>query len=156
MYTRSYPSRKKESDSRLPPDYGGTALTLKQSEAETKRQALTSEAPPSKEHSRRAINIISRAEKEAPPPLFIPPFGDLGQNGEGENGPDESVGYLNAEKEEQTSAASARPVIDLSKIKTDDLLLLGLALMFFLDKEKEDGLPLDALLILAVLFLSGY
>lgn len=153
MYTRSYPSRK-QSDSRLPPDYGGTALTLKQSDTEQKRQALTAQAPPSREHSVRPVSIFPEKEKESPPPIFVPPFGDLGQNGEGESTPDEAPEKESAAPESSASA-SARPVIDLSKIRTDDLLLLGIALMLFLDNEREDGVPLDALLILAVLFLSG-
>lgn len=150
MYTRSYPSRKKESDSRLPPDYGGTALTVKQGEGDNKRRALTAEPSASREHPHRPVNIAVDKETE-PPPFFAPPFGDLGQNGEGVS----EDAMTEVQTAEETAEASSRPVIDLSRIRTDDLLLLGLALMFFLDKEKEDGLPLDALMIIAVLFLSG-
>ena len=78
------------------------------------------------------------------------PFGILGQNGEGQERenepmPNASVG----------TGLSEKPLIDLSRLKTDDLLLLGLAFLIFTDKDREGEMPIDALLILATLFLSG-
>ena len=55
----------------------------------------------------------------------------------------------------QAVSHDIRPLIDLSKLGSDDLLLLGLAFLIFTDKDRDGEIPVDALLILATLFLSG-
>ena len=85
-----------------------------------------------------------------------PPFGIYGQNGEGEeydNEPASAVPDFSLSRDRQHN--DDKPLIDLSKLKSDDLLLLGLALLIFTDKERDGEIPVDALLILATLFLSG-
>ena len=156
MYTRSYAGR--NTDAPLPPDYGGTALTLKApSEEAPIRAALTRSSgrgnafghditpryPQYSEETYRepSDDVVDKTEA---------PFGIYGQNGEGEGYGNESV--------PSSAAASShvdKPLIDLSKLGSDDLLLLGLAFLIFTDKEREGEIPVDALLILATLFLSG-
>ena len=156
MYTRSYSD--KNGGAPLPPDYSGTALTLRPPSAETPtRAALTRQSTRatafgrditpryptySEENYRESGDEVSEGT--------APPFGIYGQNGEGqdrENEPSQSasIGGNRCDK----------PLIDLSKLKSDDLLLLGLAFLIFSDKEREGEMPVDALLILATLFLSG-
>ena len=156
MYTRSYAGR--NTDAPLPPDYGGTALTLKvPSEEAPIRSALTRSSgrgnafgrditpryPQYSEESYRepSDDVVDKTEA---------PFGIYGQNGEGE-------GYGNEPVPSSAAASSHvdKPLIDLSKLRSDDLLLLGLAFLIFTDKEREGEIPVDALLILATLFLSG-
>ncbi len=156
MYTRSYPRRNEEKP--LPPDYGGTALTVKPPLSEPpKRAALTHESSRGSAKGRDITPRRPQYDEEnyrLPSDDVIdktePPFGILGQNGEGEE-------YENEPMNETvpTAAKEEKPLIDLSKLKTDDLLLLGLAFLIFTDKDREDGIPIDALLILATLFLSG-
>lgn len=154
MYTRSYPKRTTRDNAPLPPDYGGTALVIKPPEPEPQpRSALTYPRAPFSGNDgkpRRMLydyddNVIYGNEDK-----FEAPFGSLGQNGEGQ------------EKNTEIPSSSMTlddkkpaPVIDLSKLKTDDLLLLGLAFLIFTDKDRDEGIPIDALLILAMLFLSG-
>ncbi len=156
MYTRSYGRR----DTPLPPDYGGTALTVKPpSEEAPVRAALTRQ---SSRGSAKGRDITPRRLQYDEESYRIPsddiidrteaPFGILGQNGEGEE--------YESEPTSDTTAASLpehgkRPLIDLSKLKTDDLILLGLAFLIFTDKDREGDIPIDALMIIAVLFLSG-
>ena len=156
MYTRSYAGR--NTDAPLPPDYGGTALTLKvPSEEAPIRAALTRSSgrgnafgrditpryPQYSEETYRepSDDVVDKTEA---------PFGIYGQNGEGE-------GYRNESVPSSAAASSHvdKPLIDLSKLGSDDLLLLGLAFLIFTDKEREEEIPVDALLILATLFLSG-
>ncbi len=157
MYTRSY--SKRTTDAPLPPDYGGTALTMKPPSDETPvRAALTRQSgrgtafgrditprrPQYNEENYRepSDGIIDKTE---------PPFGILGQNGEGER-------YENGQMSDTSPTAlndGGKPLIDLSKLGSDDLLLLGLAFLIFTDKDRDGEIPVDALLILATLFLSG-
>ena len=155
MYTRSY---NRTPETPLPPDYGGTALTIKPpSEDSHVKSALTAasrrgsdfgrDITPrrpqySEENYREPIDeIVDKTE---------PPFGIYGQNGEG-------LTYENeqAPVSAPTALQESKPLIDLSKLGSDDLLLLGLAFLIFTDKEREGEIPIDALLILATLFLSG-
>ncbi len=156
MYTRSYAGR--NNDAPLPPDYSGTALTLKPpSEEAPIRAALTRSSgrgtafgrditpryPQYTEESyrERKDDIVDKTEA---------PFGILGQNGEGERYENEPI-----PNSVPTSSRTDKPLIDLSKLGSDDLLLLGLAFLIFTDKDREGEIPVDALLILATLFLSG-
>ena len=68
-----------------------------------------------------------------------------------------SAGARGVPRNERTRVLGvpSKPLIDLSKLGSDDLLLLGLAFLIFTDKEREGDIPVDALLILATLFLSG-
>ncbi len=156
MYTRSYSSR--SNNATLPPDYGGTALTVKPPTDEIPiRSALTRPTgrgtsfgrditprrPQYNEENYRepSDEIIDKTEA---------PFGIYGQNGEGST-------YENEPTPVSVPTASRvdKPLIDLSKLGSDDLLLLGLAFLIFTDKDRDGEIPVDALLILATLFLSG-
>ena len=156
MYTRSYAGRNHGAP--LPPDYSGTALTLKPPTDEAPiRTALTRSSGRGTSFGRDVTPRYPQYSEEnyiEPSDGIVDkteaPFGILGQNGEGE-------GYDN-EPFSASAAASSRdgkPLIDLSKLGSDDLLLLGLAFLIFTDKEREGEIPVDALLILATLFLSG-
>ena len=47
-------------------------------------------------------------------------------------------------------------LFDLENLKNDDLLLLGIAFMLLAEKNNDrSNIPTDALLILAMLYLSG-
>ena len=155
MYTRSYA---RNSASPLPPDYSGTALTLKPpSEEAPVRSALTR---PSGRGTAFGRDITPRRPQYSEESYREPgddtvdkteaPFGIFGQNGEGERYENEPI-----PNSVQTSSRADKPLIDLSKLGSDDLLLLGLAFLIFTDKDREGDIPVDALLILATLFLSG-
>ncbi len=156
MYTRSYSSRSNSAP--LPPDYGGTALTVKPpvDEAPTRSaltrpnvrglasgRDITPRYPQYTEENYRepGDGIIDNTEA---------PFGILGQNGEGEEAVNEPISDA-----VPTASRDNKPLIDLSKLGSDDLLLLGLAFLIFTDKDRDGDIPVDALLILATLFLSG-
>ncbi len=161
MYTRSYSNR--TADAPLPPDYGGTALTLKvpTDEAPIKTaltrpmgrgtsfgRDITPRYPQYTEENYRepSDGIVDKTE---------PPFGIYGQNGEGEKRENEPTASVAISPTREARHHDDKPLIDLSKLKNDDLLLLGLAFLIFTDKEREGEMPVDALLILATLFLSG-
>lgn len=156
MYTRSYAGRNNASP--LPPDYSGTALTLKPPSEETPiRTALTR---PSGRGTAFGRDITPRRPQYSEGSYREPgddivdkteaPFGILGQNGEGERYENEPI-----PNSVPTSSRTDKPLIDLSRLGSDDLLLLGLAFLIFTDKDREGDIPVDALLILATLFLSG-
>ncbi len=156
MYTRSYSNR--INNAPLPPDYSGTALTLRPPTEEVPARAaltrpsgrgtafgrdITPRYPQYSEENYRepSDGIVDKTEA---------PFGILGQNGEGEREVNEPI-----PDSLPTASRESRPLIDLSKLGSDDLLLLGLAFLIFTDKDREGDIPVDALLILATLFLSG-
>jgi hypothetical protein len=160
MYTRSYVGR--NNDTPLPPDYGGTALTLKPPTDEaTARVALTR---PSGRGAAFGRDITPRYPQYSEDNYREPsdaiadkteaPFGIYGQNGEGERYENEPTEALSASARNERRQKE-KPLVDLSKLGSDDLLLLGLAFLIFTDKEREGDIPVDALLILATLFLSG-
>ena len=151
MYTRSYSSR------RLPPDYGGTALTVNQQGSERPREALI-QTPP---EQRRPIGQTTDEKdySKIPQPPFPPPFGldFLGQSGEvpavGINSEARDVVQIEEAKPKEADGISSI----INNLKSDDLLLLGLALLLFAESEKDgsSSVPTDALLILAMLYLGG-
>ncbi|MBQ8254070.1 MAG: hypothetical protein IJY94_01035 [Clostridia bacterium] len=162
MYTRSYASR--NTDTPLPPDYGGTALTLRNptDEAPT-RSALTRPSGRGNAFGRditpRYPQYNEENYREAGDGIIEknePPFGIYGQNGEGEERQNEPVSAPAAITAPHVETVRGdKPLIDLSKLGSDDLLLLGLAFLIFTDKDRDGEIPVDALLILATLFLSG-
>lgn len=159
MYTRSFPSRRGVTSSQLPPDYGGTALVVNHSESsESQPRALTlGRGGGAKERPREPF---LNDERNVPPvPPFPPPFGVRGQD-EARQAPaafhHENEDDVCPIDENENGSPSVPSFLDPSNLKSDDLLLLGLALLFFTDKEFSDGeFPTDALLILAMLYLSG-
>ena len=156
MYTRSYVGR--NNDTPLPPDYGGTALTLKPPTDEaTARVALTRPSGRGTAFGRDITPRYPQYSEEnyrEPSDAIVDkteaPFGIYGQNGESERYENEPTPISVT-----TAQHDSKPLIDLSKLGSDDLLLLGLAFLIFTDKEREGDIPVDALLILATLFLSG-
>lgn len=153
MYTRSYPKRTVTDNAPLPPDYGGTALVIKPPESEPQpRAALTHSRAPFSGNDGKPRRMLYGYDGGAygNENKFEPPFGSLGQNGEGQ---EENTDIPSASMIAESKKPA--PVIDLSKLKTDDLLLLGLAFLIFTDKDRDEDIPIDALLILAMLFLSG-
>ena len=164
MYTRSYARR--TTDAPLPPDYGGTALTLRPPTDEAPARSaltrptgrgtsfgrdITPRRPQYTEENYRepSDEVIDKTEA---------PFGIYGQNGEGERYENEptSVSVQTAARQSREGRVrDDKPLIDLSKLGSDDLLLLGLAFLIFTDKDRDGEIPVDALLILATLFLSG-
>ena len=155
MYTRSYAGR---NNAPLPPDYSGTALTLRPPAEEVQpRAALTRPSGRGKAFGRDITPRYPQYSEEnyrEPSDDIIDkteaPFGLLGQNGEGEIDANEPISDAI-----QAVSHDIRPLIDLSKLGSDDLLLLGLAFLIFTDKDRDGEIPVDALLILATLFLSG-
>ena len=154
MYTRSYPKRTPSDNAPIPPDYGGTALVIKPHEPEPQpRSALTYPRAPFSGNDGKPKRMLYGYEDNViygNEDKFEAPFGSLGQNGEGQENNAEITSSSIIEEVKKPA-----PVIDLSKLKTDDLLLLGLAFLIFTDKDRDEGIPIDALLILAMLFLSG-
>ena len=160
MYTRSFPSRRGVTSSQLPPDYGGTALVVNHSEStESQPRALTlGRGGGAKERPREPF--LNDERTSAPIPPFPPPFGVRGQD---EADKEVAASPYHDENDvcelippSTKEASGIGSLLDPSNLKSDDLLLLGLALLFFTDKEFSDGeFPTDALLILAMLYLSG-
>lgn len=155
MYTRSYPKRS------LPPDYGGTALTIRPPETE-EAEPMVREAvlAPSRDSDNRRPRRPPFG-KERPPerPLPPPPFGGTGVTSEAPPPPPLSPPppiprNLPVGAEEQHS--SLGHFLDPANLKSDDLLLLGLALLLIGDKDRPEGESCaDALLLLAMLYVSG-
>ena len=145
MYTRSFPSR------RMPPDYGGTALVIKSND-EISSETNNTDGFSSDMRPRRTL--ISR-----PLPQTIPipsaPFGISGQEDAKEaDFTDDEEHAL--ETDTDITDISRKPVFfDPENLKSDDLLLLGIALMLLYDKDENGSIPLDALLIIAMIYLSG-
>ncbi len=188
MYTRSYGSRGGAS-TRLPPDYGGTALVIRQPEAETEgateASAISVEAPPSMQSPRpaersprRRSTALGNRDTRARYPISTPepsyngprefeiqpPFGNRAPDdavnsdyGETADNGDISESGAPLEVSAEVSGAEAEHKSVLGSIfapenlKSDDLLLLGLMFLLF----GEGGGSKEALLILAVLYLSG-
>lgn len=141
MYTRSFPSR------RMPPDYGGTALVIGSQHQDEPRAAITDPTA-----DRRIRRLEAHQPTSEDTSSENAPFGIFGQEGRDTDAIAETVAEAEAEKTVETASA---PLISLERLKSDDLLLLGLALLLFTDKEGDGGIPTDALLILAILFFSG-
>lgn len=143
MYTRSFPSR------RMPPDYSGTALVVKRTDEEPSSQSIFDE-PSSNMRPRRTL--ISKPLPPVIPPISAP-FGISGQKDA-----EESSTTSNAPLTSDTALADhiqKQAFFDPESLKSDDLLLLGIALMLLYDKDESGNIPLDALLIIAMLYLSG-
>ncbi len=144
MYTRSFPSR------RMPPDYGGTALVVKNSDDNSTKKILNDTSQASMRPRR---TLISRQAPPLVPPISAP-FGILGQE-------DAKETLLpDATEQPMIEVAATEPmqkqsIFDPENLKSDDLLLLGIALMLLYDKDENGNIPLDALLILAMIYLSG-
>ena len=134
MYTRSFPSR------RMPPDYGGTALVIGNQRNEEQRGAITD--PTLDRRSRRPSVLPPEIEDDEE---IRSPFGSFGQDA-----PTETLEEVSPSAA-HTPTVSAEP-LSFDRLKSDDLLLLGIALLLFSDKENTEGIPTDALLILALLF----
>ena len=145
MYTRSFPSR------RMPPDYGGTALVVKNTE-DKNSQEQAQDAFPSDMRPRRTL--ISRP---VPPilPQFSAPFGILGQEDAKEISSEGEQKDGTATIEASEISSPKQTLFNPEALKSDDLLLLGIALMLLYDKDENGEIPLDALLILAMIYLSG-
>lgn len=154
MYTRSYPSRRP-----LPVDYGGTALTVKgqgqfREEENDISQGTQSNIP------KRPISF-SRSEQRQP--IFPPPFGyEDREEPLQENEPRQEILESTSEPETQEIQATedshvSPSLFSVGNLKSDDLLLLGLAFLLYAEKNNSDDgqFPTDALLILAMLYLSG-
>ena len=145
MYTRSFPSR------RMPPDYGGTALVIKNNDE------ISSDAHSIDDFSSNMRPRRTLISKPLPQTVPVPsaPFGVLGQEDAKE------ADYIEDEKPALKTGAditdnSRKPVFfDPENLKSDDLLLLGIALMLLYDKDENGSIPLDALLIIAMIYLSG-
>lgn len=144
MYTRSFPSR------RMPPDYGGTALVVKNND-DNLIDTKTNDSSQTDMRPRRTL-----ISKQAPPlaPPMTAPFGIHGQEYAKESSlpdvPEKQMIEVSA-----TEPIQKQSIFDPENLKSDDLLLLGIALMLLYDKDANGNIPLDALLILAMIYLSG-
>ena len=150
MYTRSYPKRS------LPPDYGGTALTIRPPEPQEDdppaREAML--APSQDSGNRRSRRPPSAREPMPERPFPPPPFGGIGITAEEHSPPPPMPRELQANTTEHRSPLGN--FLDPNLLKSDDLLLLGLALLLISDKDRPEGESCaDALLILAMLYVSG-
>jgi hypothetical protein len=135
----------------MPPDYGGTALVVKNTE-DKNEQAKAQDVIPSDMRPRRTL--ISRPTPPVLPPISAP-FGISGQ---------EDAKEISSEHKQDNEAIINESPAELTPnptlfspetLKSDDLLLLGIALMLLYDKGEGNDIPLDALLILAMIYLSG-
>ncbi len=180
MYTRSYGNQRNGVRTQLPPDYGGTALVIKQPEAQSENKSAVgyddknggimaerrsrrqmgqsrerAEAPRrtdttarrSLDDDRQRHNTENRDNKDD----FRPPFG-------GETGAETEETAVSTSSDEGKLFSLKGKVFDPEHLKSDDLLLLGLLfLLFHDDTDGEVGREgcREALLILAVLYLSG-
>lgn len=140
MYTRSFPSR------RMPPDYGGTALVIGPQHQDEPRAAITDPTA-----DRRIRRHGEKPDPKTTFDVFPPPLGIFGQ----ENADVDEAQSAYEPEEVTPRIESPASLMSLDRLKSDDLLLLGLALLLFTDKDGEDGISTDALLILAILFFSG-
>lgn len=157
MYTRSYPKRS------LPPDYGGTALTVHLPEEGGTREAIAAPLSSDSANRRPRRPPFGRESRPARPPI-PPPFGG---NGVEEEPSLRAEAQKSAPPQEPTppseslsTGAEERPSflhsLWDSSFKSDDLLLLGLALLLLSDKDRPEGESCaDALLLLAMLYVSG-
>lgn len=157
MYTRSFPKRS------LPPDYGGTALTVRLPEQSSGREAIAS--PPPDSGNRRPRRPPFGREEMPPRPPIAPPFGGVGLHEESPPSDDEEAFTEPSAPLEHTASlpvsTEERPsflggLLESASLKSDDLLLLGLALLLISDKDRPEGESCaDALLLLAMLYVSG-
>lgn len=161
MYTRSFPSRRVNNERPLPPDYGGTALVVNQRQNTdgTRRALISGSEQVQVNESKRPRQPLFEDERDDAPDIpFPPPFGSRGQD---ERNIQREVSHTEPESESvslapKNDSSPLASILDGVNVKSDDLLLLGLALLFFTDKESLSGdIPTDALLILAMLYLSG-
>ena len=144
MYTRSFPSR------RMPPDYSGTALVVKKPE-ENYTGSFNDIDSQSDFRPRRTL--ISKSPSRPTPPISAP-FGISGQNDA------EEISVIPSTEEELDIASEPEvpahnSYFEPQNLKSDDLLLLGIALMLLYSKDESGNIPLNALLILAMIYLSG-
>lgn len=162
MYTRSYGSRGGGVRSSLPPDYGGTALVIRQPEPKTDSQLPVKnerQRERFREHGQRAYHESEHGGTSARKKLekedtyeekneynFSPPFGGGGLSS-AQNADTEFSEIIEKEKKDSVLGGLFSP----ENLKSDDLLLLGLIFLLFSSEEGNR----EALLILAVLYLSG-
>lgn len=157
MYTRSYPRRS------LPPDYGGTALTIRPPEAEDAEPAAREAvlAPSQDSGNRRPRRPPFGRERPPERPSPPPPFGGAGVTSEVPPPPQPPLSPSPPMPRELPAGAEGQhpflgSFLDPGNLKSDDLLLLGLALLLISDKDRPEGESCaDALLILAMLYVSG-
>lgn len=156
MYTRSFSTRQGPTHRPLPPDYGGTALTIPRSEESALPEGAARPAvtppPPSDSYGRRSRRPLSSRQEFSPSPRpeAPPPFGGVGQPPRRKVPPKEKGG-LSLPETTSTSESGFR----LLHLQSDDLLLLGLAMLLLNDKDRPEGSSNDALLLLAMLYVSG-
>ena len=145
MYTRSFPSR------RMPPDYSGTALVVKRTDEEPSSQSIFDE-PSSNMRPRRTL--ISKPLPPVTPPISAP-FGISGQKDAEESSATSDTPSTPDTDTALTDHIPKQAFFDPESLKSDDLLLLGIALMLLYNKDESGNIPFDALLIIAMLYLSG-
>ncbi len=172
MYTRSYRKNGESSGTRLPPDYGGTALVINQNEQryEAPKQEEAPEMPsestvicrPAIQRQPRRQSISAKTDENTSAKRYLPekepvidnidlsePSPPLGnRNGVGSSIPSQAL--PTQDKEHKSPLVS---FLDPEQLKSDDLLLLGLLFLIFKEGNLENSK--EALLILAVLYLSG-
>lgn len=181
MYTRSYGNQRNGVRTQLPPDYGGTALVIKQPEAQSENKSAVgyddknggiiterrsrrqmgqnrerteplhrttdTTARRSLDDARPRRNTENKDNKDD----FRPPFG-------GETGVETAETAASAFPDEGRLFSQKGMIFDPEHLKSDDLLLLGLLFLLFSDESDGEGRSescREALLILAVLYLSG-
>lgn len=175
MYTRSYGNRPQAHPRTLPPDYGGTALVIAQPEPPAPTVMVNNPPRPPRFSDRRQSRPPQKTENErsdirretlsrTPPlprgrdPLAAPPFGGQGQSAspaQAQEMPSDTILTAGEGRRELPDPEQATPLgrlLDPANLKSDDLLLLGLILLF-LSEGEENGR--DALLLLAALYMAG-
>lgn len=187
MYTRSYAS-KGIASTRIPPDYGGTALVIRQETPEDTANISQTPSDPvpaaqtaraAERSPRRRAATVPHGDTGARYPISYPeaqykssrglevrsPFGDKAQSELDEAFmPTEEVAPQSLDGDSVLEASAVASVernnehkgvfgsiFSPETLKSDDLLLLGLMFLLF----EEGGNGREALLILAVLYLSG-
>lgn len=163
MYTRSYRNSTYPSARSLPPDYGGTALVIAPAESSPPRQQpeprfaerrqQLSPLPEDNQPRIRRETSVRQKPTVGRGPLSPPPFGGQGQpSGDPTPNTDIPASVERNDIGEQEEAVRLSRLFDPTNLKSDDLLLLGLILLF-LSEGEENGR--DALLLLAALYMAG-
>ncbi len=159
MYTRSYGNKRinRTTEVSPPPDYGGTAITIKQNEYSENQNSNSSvivadRIPRRRDFSKNSDeknNTLARKNLDTEDvnkrnqisSKFEAPFGENGQ-------PDAAPSSLRKLDKVISN------FVDPQNLKSDDLLLLGLIFLLFKEGADNDCTK-EAIMLLSILYLTG-
>lgn len=163
MYTRSYGNKRtgRMTEATPPPDYGGTALVIKQNghlENQGTKSASGSAIVADRIPRRREFrdNVNERKDTSARKKLDSE---ESNSNSQGEGRFESPFGENGGQFESASSTLkkldkAVAGFINPENLKSDDLLLLGLIFLLFKEGADNDGAK-EAIMLLAILYLSG-